>query len=410
MRRLEGAEGEYKLGELVLALTLNTTGAGLFSAGLVLQRYSLSAPSGSAGEGRVRILCCTMTRNWGWALGLALYTSGNCVYTVAMQFAPVSLLTTCFAIALPLNAVLSRSVMGESIDRNGAVCYAVIMLGIAASAVGLPKEKQSFSAGEMTDLVEHPAGAGYMLGMAAIVVSLSIVVWRFERQFPFHGVVTSPPDVDADIDAGADVDVDASVSSTAVVASLPPTVAAKVKTEGAVPGSRLFAAYLTYGIVLSSYETIAQLCLKAGSSMLLVGMEDGETLSKHLWTPIFVGVCALGAVCTVAAVIWLRFVYRRFDTATMFPVEYSSLIMSTNVGGIVLFREHMQMSSGQWVWVSLGGVILLLGMGGVAAAKYKQRQAALVVVAPSILPDRGPSCSKLTGSYESCGAVPSTVT
>ena len=38
---------------------------------------------------------------------------------VAMQYAPVSLLTTCFAVALIINAVLSKSVMNESIDRNG---------------------------------------------------------------------------------------------------------------------------------------------------------------------------------------------------------------------------------------------------------------------------------------------------
>ena len=100
-----------------LALGLDFIGACLYSAGLVLQRYALSYPSA---DGTVSVLGCRMRRSLAWCLGLMTYGSGNGVYTVAMQYAPVSLLTTVFAVALVINAVLSRAIMHESIDRAGA--------------------------------------------------------------------------------------------------------------------------------------------------------------------------------------------------------------------------------------------------------------------------------------------------
>lgn len=35
------------------------------------------------------------------------------------------------------------------------------------------------------------------------------------------------------------------------------------------------------------------------------------------------------------AVFWLRKVYSRFDTTTTLPIEYASLTISTNFGGIL---------------------------------------------------------------------------
>ena len=145
-------------------------------------------------------------------------------------------------------------------------------------------------------------------------------------------------------------------------------------------------AYISFPVVLSTYETTAQLYLKAASSMILVGAagEDDNgvsTTARHqISTPVFVATCVLGLVCTVQSALWLRTCYRRFDTATMFPIEYGTLTMSTNLGGMLVFEEHTQMEGTDWIFAAAGGTVLCLGMGTVAVAKHRQRQS---TVAPT---------------------------
>ena len=358
MRRLVGdvVDENYPL-----ALGLDFVGACLYSAGLVLQRYSLACQSN---DDTVRVIGCRMRRGAAWCLGLMTYASGNGIYTIAMQFAPVSLLTTVFAVALVMNAILSKYIMGEAIDRPGAAGYVLIVIGIGVSAVGLPKATAAFSAEDMLRLAVQPGAIIYLSSMMGIIASLSIFAYRFERDFPLR------PSAVAVVDG-----------SPNTARSVPP----RGGVEG-IPERQLFAAHVFFPVVLSSYETIAQLCIKAASSMMLVSTtEHGNQMGE----PIFFAVVAFGAVTTLQAVLWLRKTYSRFDTTTTLPIEYACLTMSTNFGGIVWFEEHTQLSWGDWVLVLVGEAVLLLGMVWVAVAKHRQRQRELVAaVASGMSPDR----------------------
>ena len=352
MRRLVGdvVDENYPL-----ALGLDFIGACLYSAGLVLQRYSLSYPSS---DGTVRVLGCRMRRTLAWCLGLMTYASGNGVYTVAMQFAPVSLLTTVFAVALVMNAILSKVVMGEAIDRPGAAGYGLIMLGIGVSAVGLPKATAAFSADDMVRLALQPAAVVYLSVMLAIIAGLSVFVYRFERDYPLL-----PATVAA---------AEGSPTSGQSPASTP-----RGGAEG-IPDRSLLLAHVSFPIVLSSYETIAQLCIKGASSMMLVSTtEHGNQMGE----PVFFVVVALGLGTTLQAVVWLRKTYSRFDTTTTLPIEYASLTISTNFGGILWFEEHKQLGAQDWVLVLVGESVLLIGMVWVAVAKHRQRERELALEA-----------------------------
>jgi hypothetical protein len=296
-----------------LALGLDLAGACLYSAGLVLQRYALSYPSA---DGTVNVLGCRMRRGPAWFLGLMTYGSGNAVYTAAMQFAPVSLLTTVFAVALVINAALSKAIMHESIDRAGAWGYVLIMLGIGISAVGLPKDTVVFSARDMNRLAVQPAGVAYLTSMLALIAGLSVIVHKFERDYPAPNATVA-----ARTDDGSHSPL-----------------------EQAVPVRRLLIAHVAFPTVLSSYETIAQLCIKGATSMMRTPTTEGGSDSDGNQTsstgePIFLIVCALGIATTAQAVVWLRKVYARFDTTTILPIEYATLTISTSFGGANEFAQ-----------------------------------------------------------------------
>ena len=117
-----------------VAIALDVAGAATYSAGLILQRYSLSAASDRAG--RVDIFSVSVPRNLGWLLGLATYSAGNAIYTVAMQYAPVSLITTVFVAVLVINGALSHRVLGESVDRDGLAIKVILMTFVDCYASG----------------------------------------------------------------------------------------------------------------------------------------------------------------------------------------------------------------------------------------------------------------------------------
>ena len=330
-----------------LAIALDFVGACLFSSGLVLQRYALSSPSApgsDADSDKVLVFGVALRRNVAWSLGMFTYGSGNAVYTVAMQYAPVSLLTTVFAIALVLNAILSWKVMGETTDANGAVAYGGIMLGIGVSSVGLPKNTAAFSADDMTGLVSQPRGMVYLMVMLGVAAGGAVFVRKFEADFPF----AAPKEGES---GPGEETIGADMSHC--------------------PKKRLLQAQVLFPLVLSNCETLSQLCIKGGSSMLLVTTTGGgnQTGKGMFWVVVIFGVAMM-----VASVIWLRKCYSRFDTTTMLPIEYGMLTVSTNFGGLLFYEEHKQVSTGDWAWIFVGEVILIVGMVGVTWAKHKQRE------------------------------------
>ena len=86
----------------------------------------------------------------------------------------------------------------------------------------------------------------------------------------------------------------------------------------------MIQAQLLFPLVLSNCETLAQLCIKGGSSMIFVSATGG---GNQLGTAIFWAVTVFGCVMAGASVVWLRKCYSRFDTTTMLPIEYVQLLL-----------------------------------------------------------------------------------
>eukprot|EP01051_Picozoa_sp_SAG22_P017817 SAG22_NODE_2841_length_2163_cov_1.521802_1_plen_352_part_00 len=300
-----------------LAVGLAVLGAAAYAGGLVTQRYSLSAPESRPGQ--VLIFGVSVRRNIGWATGMVVYTSANCIYTVAMQYAPITLLTTVFAVALAMNAALSRAVLGETVDRNGVIGYGIIVAGIGISAVGLPKENAAYTAAEIGALALHASSIVYMVIMTGIIGVFSVWIARFEAKYPLQPPAAAPkPRSLQGLSDGA-----AETSAHALPAiggggggggggSDGAGGGVRSSKVAAVPrGNELFAARLMYPMCLAAYETLGQLSLKAGSSMALVSAvgKQGNQTDK----PLFWVVSAAGCIFFGQMIRWLRFAYRRFE-------------------------------------------------------------------------------------------------
>ncbi|KAL3908715.1 MAG: hypothetical protein SGPRY_009690 [Prymnesium sp.] len=98
-----------------------------------------------------------------WLLGLITYFGGNSVYTLALAFAPASLCAALMATVVVANALLSRLLLGERLQRcdyHGGVC---IMLGIAVTASFAPYVTVEYTATDISGLLLEPSG---LLGLA----------------------------------------------------------------------------------------------------------------------------------------------------------------------------------------------------------------------------------------------------
>ena len=101
--------------------------------------------------------------------------------------------------------------------------------------------------------------------MLALIAGLSVFVYKFEREYPF---------------------IPATVAATAQPADAPPDISPPTAPRGGaegIPPRRLFIAHVAFPTVLSSYETVAQLCIKGATSMMLV-------VQKRLSGPAFYSV------------------------------------------------------------------------------------------------------------------------
>ena len=98
-----------------------------------------------------------------WIIGLITYFSGNIVYTMALAFAPASLCAALMATVVVANAVISRILLKEHLQRcdyHGGVC---IMGGIAITAAYAPYVTVEYSAADIGNLILDASGLLYLI-------------------------------------------------------------------------------------------------------------------------------------------------------------------------------------------------------------------------------------------------------
>ena len=120
--------------------------------------------------------------------------------------------------------------------------------------------------------------------------------------------------------------------------------------------NRLMA--IVYPASLGVDEALADLCVRAYSSMLATGM------SGALQTWVLYVMAAMGTLAGVlSAVFFMPYVYRRYETTVALPIEYGALNAGNIASGLLFYGESQYMQAWQ-VSMALGGcAIILLGIG-----------------------------------------------
>jgi hypothetical protein len=123
---------------------------------------------------------------------------------------------------------------------------------------------------------------------------------------------------------------------------------------------------ILYPLVLGLLESLGQVGMKAVSCLLDVSKHDPETL-KH---PVFWIWVAFLCLDGFSIILWLRWVYGRFETADCLPIEYGLVTVISVTGGVVFFQEYTMLEP--WQLCGMGGC-MLFALFGIAIATASAR-------------------------------------
>lgn len=262
-------------------------GGDQFSVPIVDGGVGLSDDSrGSCWHVGVGCCCITIDRaNFIWAGGMCLWFVGNSLYTYALNFAPLSLLTALFATVLVFNGLLAWFFLHEKVRGSDIVGWSLIMAGISVCGVYIDKEVKQFSARQILVLAGKPAALVYELSVVAMIVGITASVCVWTSRHPGK------------------------------VGPFPPFM------QFAFPG------------VIAMYECLIQICLKGISNMVDLTYNGSNQFDQPMFWVIFV-LCGL---CSIAVMVWMRAGYARFEAVQMLPIQ-SERPRSTAAAR--LFRAH----------------------------------------------------------------------
>jgi drug/metabolite transporter (DMT)-like permease len=217
--------------------------------------------------------CITIDRaNVIWAVGMFMWFVGNSLYTYALNYAPLSLLTALFATVLVFNGLLARFFLQEQVRGSDIVGWMLIMIGISICGCFIDKEVKQFSAHQILVLAGKPAALVYELSVVAMIVGITTSVCVWTSRHP--------------------------------------------GTVGPFPTAMEFA----FPCVLAMYECLIQICLKGISNMVDLTFNGSNQLDQPMFWVIFV-LCGL---CSIAVMVWMRAGYARFEAVQMLPIQSES--------------------------------------------------------------------------------------
>jgi len=183
---------------------------------------------------------------------------------------------------------------------------------------------------------------------------------------------------------------------------------------GTEPGPQLVAVMtVVYPTVLGLFETMVQVCMKAGTSMAYLALDPpkpgnstavnatlantsstgliGPTNSSNLSfqplenqaeSPVLYIVILLLLFGTVMVIRWLRKVYSKFETSDCLPVEYGVVTSLSVCSGLVFFREFQCIATLNIVVMGCCMVGVIVGISILSAGKGKDGSDMLVETGP----------------------------
>lgn len=345
-----------------------------YSFGNNLQRYSLLRQPGEL------VFGC-LNRNLGWLLGACIYFSANGLFSVALSFAPVSLLSAVFSLTIVTNAACAVYFLGDKVPRLAYPGYFFVLLGAIIFAVSFQAEVCHFDGGELIVVMTTPQALTYWVILGLVIVAGSVFARLFEKKYPMsrEKVSQSTQEIDAeDADADADTDKQEDPEKNDKQTPVPDDSEDVENVDEDIPPKTLLSARLIYPSSLGAIETAGFLILKAFNSLLTSAATgdkvDGEVADQDypndigLW--IVLGI--LGAIAFIGIILFLRLTYSRFEITGAFPVEFGVLTFASVVGGFAVFQDYNYVTEAvTWVYISLASVSILGGIGLVGYASWR---------------------------------------
>uniref|UniRef100_A0A7S3B2B9 Magnesium transporter n=1 Tax=Haptolina ericina TaxID=156174 RepID=A0A7S3B2B9_9EUKA len=112
-----------------------------------------------------------------------------------------------------------------------------------------------------------------------------------------------------------------------------------------------------YPVILGILETLVQMCMKGGSSMLLLTLE-GQSQLCHAALYI-VGIVWI--LLSVLVIQWLRKGLLVLEASRLLPVEYGTVTSTSVLGGLVLYQEGKFCTSEDMWLMALGISFIIFG-------------------------------------------------
>lgn len=120
-----------------------------------------------------------------------------------------------------------------------------------------------------------------------------------------------------------------------------------------------------YPLILGILETLVQMCMKGGSSMMLLTIEGQSQLCHFMFWLLVV----LWLLLSIAVIWWLRKGLLNLEASRLLPVEYGTVTSTSVIGGLVLYKEHRWVSAKDQALMMIGIALIVLGCALVGRRK-----------------------------------------
>ncbi|CAB9512579.1 expressed unknown protein [Seminavis robusta] len=160
-----------------------------YACGNCLQRYSLLRKKGEK-------VFWVLNRHVGWFVGAIVYFSANGIYSIALSFAPVSVLAAVFSLTIVANATCAWLVLGDQVPKLALPGYASVLAGSVVFSMTVQAEVCHFSGEDLKQVMTSPAAIVYWVIMAFIVFGGIMFAYPFEKMYP---IMTDDDDDDIDV-------------------------------------------------------------------------------------------------------------------------------------------------------------------------------------------------------------------
>lgn len=353
-----------------------------YSFGNCLQRYSLLRKPNEL------VFGC-LNRNYGWMLGACIYFSANGIFSIALSFAPITLLAAVFSLTIVTNSACSVYFLGDRIPRVAYFGYFLVLLGAIVFAVAFRAEVCHFDGGELVEVMLSLSAFLFWMMALSIIGAGASFAYYFEKKYPL--INDTAEEIDNEFKGTPGVELDGNDknarqdSNVAGAAIGDENNDNKITTENEIPSNVNLRARIIYPATLGMIETVGFLLLKAVNSLLTSNALDDDEDSNDtvadkdfpndigLWITLVV----LGFCMFIGIIKFLRLVYARFEITGAFPVEFGFLTLTSLFGGFAVFQDYNYVEDSiTWLYISLASLSIL---GGISIVAYGSRDRKSVV-------------------------------